>query len=112
VSEPTPVVEERIGFVEAFVRQLRLIWLLLRDERVSLLIKAVPVATVLYALFPIDFLPDIFPPLGQIDDIAALILGFSLFVELAPPDIVREHQRELAARPVPQLEEGEETNER
>jgi uncharacterized membrane protein YkvA (DUF1232 family) len=112
LSDPTPIMEERIGFVEAFVRQLRLIWRLLKDERVPLFIKAVPVATVIYALFPIDFLPDIFPPLGQIDDVAALILGFSLFVELAPPDIVREHQRELAARPVPQLEEGEETNER
>jgi len=112
MKSSTPVVEEQLGIIEAFVRRVRLIWHLLRDERVPILVKAIPVVALAYVLFPIDFLPDFLVPLGQLDDIAALMLGFNLFLELAPPEIVREHERILATPPsMPQLEERGKTDE-
>lgn len=111
MSRPFPTIEEDLGIIEAFVRRVRLIWRLLRDERVPVIIKAPPMLAIIYVVFPIDFVPDIFLPIGGLDDIAALIFGFSIFVELVPPDIVREHERELMARPAPQLKEGDEINE-
>ncbi|MGD2176709.1 MAG: hypothetical protein PVG71_02695, partial [Anaerolineae bacterium] len=35
--------------------------------------------------------------LNQLDDIAVVLLGIKLFIELAPPEVVREHLRELGA---------------
>lgn len=112
MRETPPVVEDQVGVLEALVRRAQLIWRLLLDERVNLGLKLIPLAALLYVLFPIDILPDLLPPLGQIDDIAAIILGLNLFVEMVPPDIVREHQRELAARPAAQLKDEGESNER
>jgi uncharacterized membrane protein YkvA (DUF1232 family) len=81
------------------VRQLRLAWRLLLDRRVPLWTKVVPPAALAYVLSPIDILPDL-PPMGlnQLDDIAVVLLGIKLFIELAPPEVVREHLRELGAR--------------
>ena len=81
------------------VRQLRLAWRLLLDRRVPLWTKVVPPVALAYVLSPIDILPDI-PPMGlnQLDDIAVVLLGIKLFIELAPPEVVREHLRELGAR--------------
>ncbi len=40
---------------------------------------------------PIDFIPDVIPVLGQLDDLAVLMGAISLFNNLAPADIVQEH---------------------
>jgi len=80
-------------------RQLRLTWRLFWDRRVPLWTKVIPPAAVAYVLSPIDILSD-FPPVGlnQLDDIAVVLLGVRLFIELAPPDVVREHLEALGAR--------------
>lgn len=80
-------------------RQLRLAWRLFLDKRVPLWTKIVPPTALVYILSPIDILPDL-PPMGinQLDDLAVLFLGVKLFIELAPPDVVREHLKELGAR--------------
>lgn len=81
------------------VRQLRLTWRLFWDRRVPLWAKIVPPAVLAYVLSPIDILSD-FPPVGlnQLDDVAVVLLGVRLFIELAPPDVVREHLEALGAR--------------
>ena len=84
--------------IQDAVRQVRLAWRLFWDQRVPLWTKLIPPAALGYVLFPLDFLPDFAPGIGQLDDIAALLLGLKLFVELSPPDIVREHLRALGAR--------------
>ena len=38
------------------------------------------------------------PGLGQLDDLAVLLFGVKLFIELAPPAVVREHLLALGAR--------------
>ncbi len=76
------------------MRQGRLAWRLFTDPRVPILLKLIPALAVAYLVSPIDFVPDFFPPLGQLDDLAVVLLALRLFVELAPPAIVAEHKGE------------------
>ncbi len=77
---------------------LRLAWRLFRDPRVSLPLKfLVPGLAFLYVLFPIDVAPDLLPILGQLDDLAILILAARLLIELSPPAVVAEHELDLGA---------------
>ena len=60
---------------------LKLVWRLLRDRRVPLYLKALPVLGLLYILMPRDLLPDILPVVGHVDDLvvaAGLLLAFML----------------------------------
>ena len=84
------------------VRYFRLVWRLLKDNRISPWLKAViPIVALLYVLLPIDLLPDFVPVLGQLDDLAIIVLATRLFIELCPPSIVQEHlQRLLGAASV------------
>jgi hypothetical protein len=68
--------------------RVKLILRLMGDNRVSPLLKAMPIGAVLYLV-----LPDLAP--GPIDDAAILWLGAYLFVELCPPDVVQEHMEAL-----------------
>lgn len=79
------------------IREARLTWYLLTDGRVSSWVKMIPLATLLYILSPIDLLPDPILGLGQLDDLAALILGAKLFIEMCPREIVREHLEKMTS---------------
>ena len=71
---------------------------LMFDNRVSLLTKLIPVATVAYVLSPVDFIPEIvFGPLGAFDDVGIILVGLTLFMQASPPDIVQEHLRAMRA---------------
>ena len=87
-----------VAWVQDIVRQARLAWRLFFDERVPLWAKLIPPAALAYVLFPIDIIPDVMLGLGQLDDIAVLLIGVKLFVEVAPQDVVREHLVALGAR--------------
>jgi uncharacterized membrane protein YkvA (DUF1232 family) len=98
-KQPMPVEEDRIGLLASIVRRLALVWRLFTDERVSWGVKTIPVLTVLYILSPVDLMPELVTgPVGGIDDLAALLLGLNLFIELSPPEIVREHLRQLSTQ--------------
>lgn len=88
-----------LSWLKEAVRQLRLAWRLFLDRRVPLWTKIVPPAALAYVLSPIDILSDI-PPMGlnQLDDLAVILLGVKLFIELAPPEVVREHLEDLGAQ--------------
>lgn len=76
--------------------QLRLVLALVRDPEVPIYLKLLPVAAVLYVIFPLDFAPDIYPILGQLDDLTALLVGAKVFIEMAPQDVVSRHQQRLS----------------
>lgn len=84
-------------WVRDAARQVRLAWRLFWDQRVPMWTKLIPPIALGYVLFPIDIIPDVAVGLGQLDDVAVLLLGLKLFIELAPPDVVREHLRALGA---------------
>lgn len=69
----------------------RLVWGLARDPRVPGAQKLILVGIVGYLLMPIDVIPDFIPILGQLDDVAIVLLGLDLFIKAAPQEVVDEH---------------------
>jgi len=92
-------VAQTAGFLGNLVNQARLVWRLFRDHRVSGLVKLIPIAGLAYLLSPIDLLPDfLIPGLGELDDLTIILVSLKMFVDLAPPEIVREHLNNLRKR--------------
>jgi len=88
IDSPSNVTSGRTNIV----RHLRLVWRLLTDKRVSPWLKGlIPALALAYLLLPLDLVADFFPVLGQLDDLAVLLLGMQLFIELCPKGIVQEH---------------------
>jgi uncharacterized membrane protein YkvA (DUF1232 family) len=83
------------GVLQELVRRIKLFWRLLKDRRVPLWVKAIPVISLVYLAVPVDVVSDFFVGLGQLDDLAVLALGYRLFIGLAPPQVVREHLNDL-----------------
>ena len=84
------------SFLGDLVKQARLVWRLLHDGRVPSWVKLVPLVGAVYLLSPIDLIPDLMlPGLGELDDLAVILISLRMFVELAPPGIVREHLEDL-----------------
>lgn len=82
-----------------FLRHLpnfvRLFWRLIRDPRVGFAAKALIVAAGVYAVSPLDFLPDLFPILGQADDLTIFLMAGQMFLSSCPHEVVREHVAEI-----------------
>ena len=69
-----------------------LAWRLMLDPHVSVLAKLIPVGVLAYVVMPFDLIPDVIPVLGQLDDLAVILLGIRLFIALCPPERVRLHR--------------------
>lgn len=82
------------GVLRNIVIQTKLILRLLGDRRVSFWTKLIPFGTLIYLVSPIDIIMGI-PGVAALDDAAILWFGTNLFVELCPPDVVREHRESL-----------------
>ncbi len=96
-SAPSSDLQGTLGFAGGLVKQGRLAWRLLHDGRVPGWVKLIPFAGLVYLLSPIDLIPDFMVPgLGQLDDLAVILLSMKLFVDLCPPGIVKEYLGELA----------------
>jgi uncharacterized membrane protein YkvA (DUF1232 family) len=93
-----------LGMLPGIVREARLAWRLWRDRRVPAWIKGVPLLSVFYVIWPLDFLKDLLLGLGQLDDLGILLLGLALFISLAPNDLVEGHRREMGYGPPPEEE--------
>jgi uncharacterized membrane protein YkvA (DUF1232 family) len=101
-ESPVPVRPEDtnvlVAWVQDVIRQARLAWRLFFDERVPAWAKLIPPAALAYVVLPLDIIPDVALGLGQLDDIAVLLIGVKLFIEVAPQDVVREHLMALGAQ--------------
>lgn len=86
---------EAEGFWREVWRQARLAWYLIRSPEVPLYLKLLPALAVIYVLLPTDFIPDVFPVIGQLDDVTALLVGAKVFIELAPQDVVARYVRSV-----------------
>jgi uncharacterized membrane protein YkvA (DUF1232 family) len=54
-----------------------------------------------YALSPIDLIPDFIPILGYLDDLVIVPLGIWLAIRLIPPFLLEEHRQAAMARDQP-----------
>ena len=89
------------GAIANLIREIQLAWLLLRDARVPVYAKALPVLlVVIYVLFPIDVLPDPILGLGQLDDLGIFLLGLAIFRALVPNYILEEYSGKVSRRKV------------
>lgn len=66
------------------------IYLASRDPRVPWYVKVLAIAVAVYALSPIDLIPDFIPILGYLDDLLILPFGIWLVVSLIPDEIMAE----------------------
>ena len=78
------------GFFGNLTVQIKLIMRLMGDRRVNPLLKLLPIGALVYLI-----VPDI--AFGPIDDALVIWLGTALFVELCPPEIVKEHRDSLTS---------------
>src|SRR5436189_6230779 len=63
------------------------------DTRVPRTERALFAAAVIYALIPFDFIPDMIPFVGQIDDLFLISLTLLRLIDHTDDMIVREHWR-------------------
>jgi uncharacterized membrane protein YkvA (DUF1232 family) len=88
------IVPSQGGAMRGFVQRLKLIGRLMADSRVSPFVKVLPLASLGYLFLPADLIP-VVPFISALDDAAILWIGSTLFVELCPDDVVKEHQQAL-----------------
>jgi uncharacterized membrane protein YkvA (DUF1232 family) len=66
---------------------------LMADSRVPRTERALFAAAVIYAIIPFDFIPDMLPFVGQIDDIFLISLTLLRLIDRTDDRVVREHWR-------------------
>jgi uncharacterized membrane protein YkvA (DUF1232 family) len=88
------IVPAQGGAMRSLVQRLKLIARLMGDSRVSIFLKILPLASLGYLFLPADLIP-VVPFISALDDAAVLWIGATLFVELCPEDVVREHMKAL-----------------
>ena len=91
MAEATLIEQPKVGIGRSLWQQARLIMRLMGDADVPIWLKALPIAAVAYFLMPLDFVPDVIPALGQMDDLGIFIVGMKMFVDLAPVTAVNKH---------------------
>ena len=72
------------SLVGNLTRTLRLVLRLMGDSRVNILLKLLPVGSLVYLIIP-ELIP-------VVDDALVLGLGSYVFIELCPADVVEEHR--------------------
>ncbi|MFN9100747.1 MAG: YkvA family protein [Gemmatimonadaceae bacterium] len=72
---------------------LRLLGGLITDGRVSRLDRVLVLAAIAYIVSPLDFIPDLIPFLGEVDDVFLLMLALQRLVENAGQRVLLDHWR-------------------
>ena len=71
-------------------KQLFILYLAYKDERVSWYTKVFTACVVAYAFSPIDLIPDFIPVLGYIDDIIIVPLGIMIALKMLPKNVIED----------------------
>jgi uncharacterized membrane protein YkvA (DUF1232 family) len=66
---------------------------LMVDSRVPRTERALFAAAVIYAIIPFDFIPDMIPFIGQVDDLFLIALTVLRLIDRTDDHVVREHWR-------------------
>lgn len=70
---------------------LKLLGKLLADSRVPLAEKALFAGAIFYVIMPLDFLPDVLPFIGQVDDVYLVALTLLRLINRTDETVVREN---------------------
>lgn len=75
---------------EQLKKDVPAVFLALKDKDTPIIAKIFAGMTVVYALSPVDLIPDFVPVLGYLDDIILLPLLITLTIRLIPADKLEE----------------------
>jgi uncharacterized membrane protein YkvA (DUF1232 family) len=79
------------SFLMFLPNMVKLLGRLLTDTRVPKAEKALFIAAIIYVISPFDFIPDVFPFIGQVDDIYVVALTLTRLISRTNEDVVREN---------------------
>jgi uncharacterized membrane protein YkvA (DUF1232 family) len=71
--------------------RVKLAWRLTGDDRIPLAVRAIPPLLLLYLAMPLDVVPDFIPILGQLDDVAVVLIALGLVTRFVPIDVIDAH---------------------
>ena len=77
-----------------------MLYLAYKDPRVPWYAKAFIIATVGYALSPVDLIPDFIPVLGFLDDLIIIPLGIYLSIKMIPKEVLEECRGKVKTEPI------------
>jgi uncharacterized membrane protein YkvA (DUF1232 family) len=64
---------------------------LIRDSRVPVAEKTLFAAAIVYVIMPLDFIPDVIPFVGQVDDVYLVALTLLRLINRTDESVIREH---------------------
>ena len=79
------------SFVMFLPNMVILLGRLLKDSRVPTAEKALFLAAIVYVISPLDFIPDVFPFIGQVDDLYVVALTLLRLLNRTEESVVRQH---------------------
>ncbi|HEV7698637.1 MAG TPA: DUF1232 domain-containing protein [Pyrinomonadaceae bacterium] len=79
------------SFVMFLPNMVILLGRLLKDARVPTAEKALFLAAIVYVISPLDFIPDIFPFIGEVDDLYVVALVILRLINRTDESVVRKH---------------------
>ncbi len=79
------------NFLMFLPNMLRLLGKLLTDARVPMAEKALFAAAIVYVIVPLDLIPDVFPFIGQIDDLYLVALTLLRLLNRTDEAVLRQH---------------------
>jgi uncharacterized membrane protein YkvA (DUF1232 family) len=85
---------------EGLKKELGAVCYAFKDERVGALPKAIIGIAILYALSPIDFIPDFIPVLGYLDDLVIIPGLLGLAIKLIPREVMEDARSKAQDEPI------------
>src|SRR5436190_10977420 len=79
------------SFIMFLPNMVMLMGRLLNDARVPMAEKALFAAAIVYVISPLDLIPDLFPFIGQVDDLYVVALVLLRLVSRSDESVVRQH---------------------
>lgn len=70
------------------------LFLALKDKDTPILVKIFAGITVVYALSPVDLVPDFIPVLGYLDDVILLPMLVALTIKFIPKDVLERNRKQ------------------
>src|SRR5574342_729469 len=84
------------NYARKLKRNLFVLYLSYKDNRVSWYAKLVAICVVAYAFSPIDLIPDFIPVIGYLDDLIIVPLGIYLALRMIPAQVMaRSEERRV-----------------
>lgn len=82
-----PLLPWVLAIPDFFVLAVRLT----KDERVPAMAKVIAGVVTAYFITPIDLIPDVFPLMGQVDDVAVALFALEQIGQRVPAELIQEH---------------------